>query len=191
MTREDNEGLFNAWSCVGFPAEGHIKTSHHRRESLWWLSFRAVLKLGPNASFDWKGWEIRGRKRRDGEKENILGPPTKHQTLVLIQQDRLAKHLRFTQTHCLDWKHGGNLNRKNWLRELSAVNFIEPQTECWDRLSCPGLYKSLSTDCIQSEACLLCIISLATGCYSSSVMHAEWIPLIWPEQMRFQARVGQ
>lgn len=69
--------------------------------------------------------------------------------------------------------------------------FIEQQTTCQGRLDCLGSYKSLSTDCVQSESHLFCIISLTTGYYLSSPMLIEWILLFKLQQMGCLALHGQ
>lgn len=85
---------------------------------------------------------------------------------------------------------------ESWLQKTDCGNwtesiFIEPPTECLDRLNCLGSYKSLSADCVRSQSHPLCVISWGAGRYLSPAMLNERISLVWSEQMRFWALVGQ
>ena len=96
------------------------------------------------------------------------------------------------RVRCVDQKRERNPDRRELtVRTEQESIFIEPPTECLDRLNCLGSYKSLSANCVRSQSHPLCVISWGAGRYLSPATLNERIPLIWSEQMRFWALVGQ
>lgn len=104
------------------------------------------------------------------------GRPVKHHEHVPLCRREAREESWSQKTDC-----------GNWTESI----FIEPPTECLDRLNCLGSYKSLSADCVRSQSHPLCVISWGAGRYLSPAMLNERISLVWSEQMRFWALVGQ
>lgn len=162
---------------------------------------RATLNLGRIAASDWQG--IRSHTEEEEEErwwvktgeapQEIPNPhplvqePPGADTVSARSPGKTSQTRPAVSTRSTRESWSQKIDCGNW----TESNFIEPPTKCLDRLNCLGSYKSLSADCVRSQSHPLCVISWEAGLYLSPAMLNEWISLVWSEQMRFWALVGQ
>lgn len=176
MTWEDNEGLFLCLKLCLVPDWGQYQ------DITLQMLICVMVKLSSAKFRPHPGFWLRDEKlhatyseKRRGKKWGSTGDPSKLKrhprtpVLLLFQHSFPVKHLRVYNAASADtWTHP-RCWPKAW-EDSWLQNWLEWSQFLWSHkpimiIVLAHTYKSLSTDCVQSESHLFCIISLETGCY--------------------------